>query len=178
MTLRAIVGYAKHAVVVMKHKWFVLVAGLRAGVPLRRLLVHDFSKFSRSEWGPYARKFCGAGYPVPGEFTAAWAHHLRVNDHHPEYWGGRPMPAVCVLEMVADWMAAARTYDGAWPRRTSYPWLAVNWTRINLHADARSLALRILAERFRVDIVGVLGPAAIAHTEAIPTYAKAYGSEK
>ena len=50
----------------------------------------------------------------------AWQHHKGHNDHHYEYWvdnldsGGTPieMPINCVLEMVADWMAAGKAYKG------------------------------------------------------------------
>ena len=37
---------------VLRHKWFVLVAGLKVGAPLWRLLIHDWSKFTAAEWGP------------------------------------------------------------------------------------------------------------------------------
>ena len=33
---------------VLRHKWYVLWAGLWLGVPLWRLLIHDWSKFSRT----------------------------------------------------------------------------------------------------------------------------------
>jgi hypothetical protein len=29
----------------VRHKWFVFLAGRRTGVPPRRLLIHDWSKF-------------------------------------------------------------------------------------------------------------------------------------
>lgn len=44
---------------VVRHKWFVLIAGLQTGAPLWRLLIHDWSKFLPSEWIPYARYFYG-----------------------------------------------------------------------------------------------------------------------
>lgn len=44
---------------VIRHKWFVLLAGLTLGVPLRQLLVHDWSKFLPCEWFPYASFFYG-----------------------------------------------------------------------------------------------------------------------
>jgi hypothetical protein len=44
---------------VIRHKWFVFVAGLVVGAPLWRLLVHDWTKFLPSEWGPYVMKFYG-----------------------------------------------------------------------------------------------------------------------
>jgi hypothetical protein len=44
---------------VVRHKWFVLVAGLHVGAPLWRLLIHDWSKFLPCEWRPYAAFFYG-----------------------------------------------------------------------------------------------------------------------
>lgn len=52
---------------VLRHKWFVLVAGRRTGAPLWRLLIHDWSKFLPSEWAPYVQMFYGpfqVGKPV------------------------------------------------------------------------------------------------------------------
>lgn len=44
---------------IVRHKWFVLLAGLQTGAPLWRLLIHDWSKFLPSEWIPYATFFYG-----------------------------------------------------------------------------------------------------------------------
>lgn len=44
---------------VIRHKWFVLQAGVRVGAPLWRLVIHDWSKFTPAEWGAYVRNFYG-----------------------------------------------------------------------------------------------------------------------
>jgi hypothetical protein len=44
---------------IVRHKWFVLLAGLKTGAPLWRLIVHDWSKFTPREWFAYARNFYG-----------------------------------------------------------------------------------------------------------------------
>ncbi len=44
---------------VMRHKWWVLLAGLRLGASPLLLLAHDKSKFSRREWTGYADYFFG-----------------------------------------------------------------------------------------------------------------------
>lgn len=51
------IKHIKYLVYLLKHKWFVLIAGLKIGVPLWRLLVHDLSKFRPSEWFPYTEFF-------------------------------------------------------------------------------------------------------------------------
>lgn len=114
--------------IILKHKWFVLLAGLElGGIPLWRLLIHDLSKFMPSEFLPYQRQFVGDKSDPEG-FAVAWLHHQNSNPHHWEYWitrsdhskGGSgavdnclPMPETYVREMVADWIGAGRTYTGA-----------------------------------------------------------------
>lgn len=58
-------AHLKYLSYVLRHKWFVLVAGLKTGAPLWRLLIHDWSKFLPCEWGPYTRTFYTA--PRVGE---------------------------------------------------------------------------------------------------------------
>jgi hypothetical protein len=52
---------------VVRHKWFVLLAGLRTGAPLWRLIIHDWSKFLPCEWFPYVNYFYGQ--PQVGDVT-------------------------------------------------------------------------------------------------------------
>lgn len=101
----------------LRHKWYVGVAGVRVGPShpllwplwLLQLLVHDWSKFLPSEWGPYARKFYGGPYircaanvtPMRGdsdyppkydqvrvdrEFDVAWLLHQNRQPHHWQFW--------------------------------------------------------------------------------------------
>lgn len=50
-------AHFKYLSYVIRHKWFVLVAGLKTGAPLWRLLIHDWSKFTPAEWSPYVLNF-------------------------------------------------------------------------------------------------------------------------
>lgn len=121
---------------VLRHKWFVLLAGL-GKVPLWRLIIHDWSKFTPAEWGPYANAFYGSGGGKTGKpqgdtaFDRAWLHHQKFNAHHWQYWylmedsGKRyclPMPSPYREEMVADWRGANRAYGDLtlsdWYRKT------------------------------------------------------------
>lgn len=116
---------------VLRHKWHVLYAGLKLGVPIGRLVSHDWTKFTPAEWGPYVRRF-GAGNNSkwekesdPEEWKDAWSHHWQRNPHHWEYWTRQhpdtvlwitassepdapclPMPETYTREMVADWYGA------------------------------------------------------------------------
>lgn len=111
----------------IKHKWFILLACRKVGVPLWRAIVHDLSKFTPAELPHYNRSFFG-DRGDPRGFAVAWLHHQNHNPHHPEYWytrsdiskvidgtaGYLPMPWPFVREMVADWLAASRAYTGSW----------------------------------------------------------------
>lgn len=75
----------KYLFTIIKHKWFVLLAGLRMKAPLWRLIIHDWSKFTPSEFFAYRRYFCGDGKNKE-EFERAWHRHLKRNPHHWEHW--------------------------------------------------------------------------------------------
>jgi hypothetical protein len=143
-------NYLRFIKTVLLHKWYVFVAGRRLRVPLWRLLIHDLSKFSLSEFGPYARHFYG-GETNKNDFTAAWNHHKLHNSHHWEYWisvegNTLPMPIICVHEMVADWFAAGKAYNGSWPNPKDYTWYKTNRPRMNLHQSTEFRIGLVLAE--------------------------------
>jgi len=143
----------------VKHRWFVLLAGLRTGAPLWRLLIHDWTKFLPCELPHYQHQFFGMA-DDPAGFIGCWTHHQNSNPHHWEYWIPRtghsrcqppypdgepiPMPKWAIREMVADWMGASRTYEGEWPTPGNWPWLRNNWTRIRVHRDTRAELLVVL----------------------------------
>jgi len=146
----------------LKHKWFVLRAGLRTGAPIWRLLIHDWTKFLPSEAPHYGRRFYGGGGDALG-FAYAWNHHSKANPHHWEYWipvtsqksspvkAGEPlpMPEWAVREMVADWLGAARAYEGSWPRDLdNWGWYRDNAATLRLHDETRALLGKVLDEIF------------------------------
>lgn len=147
--MRAHLRYGSY---VARHKWFVLRAGLRVGAPLWRLLIHDWSKMTPAEWGPYVRSFYGGERTpqVRADFDKAWLHHIHRNPHHWQHWllqedeGGLkylPIPEGLVREMVADWMGAGRAITGRWDVAS---WYAANREKIKLHGDARTLVDRLI----------------------------------
>jgi hypothetical protein len=128
---------------VARHKWFVFRAGLKTGAPLWRLLIHDWSKLTPVEWGPYVRTFYAGDLVRPGEFDRAWLHHQHRNPHHWQHWLLRlddgptealRMPVPLVREMVADWMGAGRAITGRWGVAD---WYEANRDRIVLHPEVR-----------------------------------------
>ena len=147
----------------LKHKWFVFLAGRKIGVGFWRLLVHDWSKLLPWNLRAYNRQFFGKA-DQPEEFIRAWVRHQNAHEHHWEYWVPRtghtrctppypdnaaiPMPKQASLEMLADWMGASRAYEGRWPVRGAWPWLAKNWPRIHIHPDTRAYLSAILTSHF------------------------------
>jgi hypothetical protein len=57
-----------------------------------------------------------------------------------------PMPLVCVREMVADWFAAGKAYNGAWPDPANYTWYRKARDRLELHPDTVMRIGLVLAE--------------------------------
>lgn len=148
--MREILWALRYALATTRHKWFVLVAGLRVGrIPLWRLLVHDLSKYGPWEVAHYGRQFFG-DRAAPERFAVAWLHHQNTNPHHWEFWIPRTahfkgvdranepleMPETYVREMFADWLAASRAYGGAWPTAwESWTWWQANRAKIRLHLN-------------------------------------------
>jgi len=138
----------------------VFVAGLRVGgIPIWRLVIHDWSKFLPCEFGPYANFFYGEWTPLVAEprgpkdyavavetrnaFDGAWLHHQHLNPHHWQHWVLREdsgavklleMPERLWREMVADWMGAGRAITGKWE---AAQWYAKNRDIIQLAPQTR-----------------------------------------
>ena len=125
-----------------KHKWYVLIAGLKFKVPLWRLIIHDWSKFRYwTEWKPYRELFYELATKESREaFQMASMRHIKLNKHHWNYWvqvtAGIPksltanpeshrvrvheMPEIYIREMVADWYGAGKAVRGTWSARDWY----------------------------------------------------------
>lgn len=159
---------------VLRHKWFVLVAGRRTGAPLWRLLVHDWSKFTPGEWFAYT-DFFYAPKPVaaygdarlygglsPGDverittarqqaFDRAWLHHQHANPHHWQHWVLREDSGVTKLLPMPEHFVREMVADwmGA-GRAITGKWEAGAWYEKN--------AERIqLEHRTRIRVEGLLG---------------------
>lgn len=143
--------HAKYASYIIRHKWFVFLAGLRVDAPLIRLIIHDWTKMLPCEWVPYANYFYGSPgkvhkrrtNPYRDDFERAWLHHIHLNKHHWNHFvlvnedGTQPclaMPEKYIREMVADWMGAGRAIKGRWEVTE---WYANNRDKIKLHPDTR-----------------------------------------
>jgi len=131
---------------VLRHKWFVFIAGLVLHVPLWQLIIHDWHKFLPSEWMPYARTFYtldGVKQYKPNEaFSYAWNRHQKRGLHHWQAWlitwdnGGTEalkMPTRYMREMVADWKGAGRALG----QPDTLGWYESKRDAMILHHDTR-----------------------------------------
>lgn len=140
-----------YLIYLLRHKWYVLAAGVALGVPLWRLVIHDWSKFTRAEWGPYVQRFFGpSSHWTALAFDLAWEHHWQHNPHHWNYWlrpeedgTMRPnwMPETYVREMVADWIGTGKALG----KPDALGWYEANKDRIQLHESSRFLARQLLS---------------------------------
>jgi hypothetical protein len=85
MTIKSHLLYFRY---LCRHKWFVLIAGLRLGVGIVQLITHDWSKFLPSEWFAYVAMFYGGvkNDATKAAFNRAWNHHQKRQPHHWQYW--------------------------------------------------------------------------------------------
>lgn len=115
----------------------------------QNLIIHDMSKFSIEEAKGYAyyNRDTGEGREA---FRLAWHHHKMNNPHHPEYWLNPtkqgnleilPMSKIYILEMVADWIGAGRTYGNELK-----DWLPKNLHNFLLHKETRKTLSEILKQ--------------------------------
>lgn len=145
LIVRRHIAYLKY---VLRHKWFVLVAGVQLGVPVWTLILHDWDKFLPDEWFPYASAFYKADgskqYVESDAFTRAWNAHQKRNKHHWQWWmitwdrgttECLPMSHAARLEMLADWYGAGRAIAGT---QSPADWYMKNADKMQLHPETRA----------------------------------------
>lgn len=169
--------HLKYLRYVLRHKWFVLRAGLMLkarghDIPLRNLLLHDLSKLTLHEWFPYVWTFYGpeplqrredGGYDataISREFDYAWLSHQR-NKHHWQAWvllkddgTTKPleMPYIYAAEMVADWMGAGMAINGHGLDQAfmeTVNWYEANQGKMVLHPATRRVVEGIIYGQYR-----------------------------
>lgn len=117
----------KHFKTITRHRMIVCRHCFRVGLYWRGL-THDLSKYSWTEFRAGAKYYQGTRSPNTEEreengYSVAWMHHKGRNRHHFEYWTDLSpetrtyepvdMPVKYLCEMVADRIAACKTYQGA-----------------------------------------------------------------
>jgi hypothetical protein len=120
--MKAFFGHLRNILV---HKWWVFYYACKFGIPWRGFM-HDWSKFHPIEFWESVKYYQGDKSPIPvckaeNGVSKAWQHHKGHNPHHYEYWTDNydgdnttyhKIPYEYLMEMMADWFAAGRTYIG------------------------------------------------------------------
>ena len=113
----------KHFKLITHHKWVVFKLCCRIGEPWRGFM-HDFSKYSPTEFFESVKYYTGTHSPIlearkDKGYSSAWLHHKGRNKHHTEYWidnlSKNPtpiMPYKYAAEMICDKIAAGIIYTG------------------------------------------------------------------
>ena len=132
--------YWKYFWVVVRHKWYVLLAGLDLKVPIINLLFHDYDKFFPTNFITYANYI--VDHKNKEGFQRSWNYHQKRNKHHWNYWvlidGYDDLKVLKIpnndrLELVSDWIAAGKVYGT--PIKI---WYEQNKEKILLHPDSRN----------------------------------------
>ena len=132
-TMLKIIGHFKN---IITHKFWVLYYGIKLNMNIFQLIMHDLSKFSPTEFWESVKYYKGTSSPIPAcksvnGYSLAWQHHKGRNPHHYEYWTDNydkgttliKMPYKYVMEMMVDWFAAGRTYQGkSFNFESQYEW--------------------------------------------------------
>lgn len=111
-------------------------------------ITHDLSKFSFTEFSRAIKYWDDNISSLANErkilgYSQTFLHHRGRNPHHYEYWihslddGGVParMPKKYVLELICDYLAAAKTY-GADPRK-EYIWWIKQQSNMKIHKETK-----------------------------------------
>lgn len=152
---RILVAHWKYFLYVFWHKIYVGKACFGYGLYWAGI-IHDWSKFTPSEWFPYVdnfflnpppRKEQKEGHfqePTGTLFDYAWLYHQRRNPHHWQYWilvqDKDPtifleMPRKYAIEMVCDWEGAGLAQG----KPDIAGWYIKNRDKIKLHPRTREL---------------------------------------
>jgi hypothetical protein len=140
--MKTITHHLRYFSYVVRHKWFVLTYGIRIGVPIHLLILHDLSKFLPDEWMPYVESFYGDRDRAKPRFDLAWLKHQRRNRHHWQSWVlindddgiyPLPMPDRYIREMIADWRGAGR----AMGKTDSMEWYISHRDKMILHRETQ-----------------------------------------
>lgn len=161
--------FLNHLHTVTRHKCLVMKGCFKVGL-YRQGLLHDFSKYSPTEFLVGARYFQGNRSPNNAEredigYSSSWLHHKGRNRHHFEYWvdynlrgkdGESPlvpvkMPGRYVVEMLMDRIAASKIYMGdAYTDSAPLGYFNSGRARKFMHPETAALLeelLRMLSER-------------------------------
>ncbi len=130
--------YIRYLLYLLHHKYLVCIECFRKGLILEGIL-HDISKFSPSEFIPYAEWFFGGVPKQKKRFSVARDLHRKRNRHHWNYWVtdfksncANKIPDKYIIEMICDWRAMGKTM-----RLSGKEYYLKNKDRMILHPSTR-----------------------------------------
>ena len=183
-TIKNVFGHLK---TILIHKHWVLYYACKLGIPWQGFW-HDMSKFSPVEFIESVKFYQGGkSSPIPAAkkaqgYSLAWQHHKGHNRHHYEHWTDNydaPFGTTCikipykyVLEMIADYLAAGRTYQGKsftlngeyewWLKqkdiRKMHPYTSIIITEILFHLAANGGDFKELKSQHYEEVYEDMGP--------------------
>lgn len=158
--MKNIIGHFKNIFV---HKWWVFYYACKLGIPWQGF-IHDLSKFSWTELAESIRYYQGNKSPIPvaknnNGYSEAWQHHKGINKHHYEYWIDNrdetiyliKIPYKYVLEMLADWLGAFRTYRGYENFEEEKNWWLNSMSHYKLMNGSTKTLIHLLLDKFAED---------------------------
>ena len=156
----------RHLKRLITHKYWVLYYCIMCGETLRGL-THDMSKLLPVELFESIKYATGETSPLriskkANGYSKAYLHHIGNNDHHYEHWiddfdnGGHAirMPYHCVVELICDYIGAAKTYQGSnFTFESEYDWwIEKSNKNILMHPDTKKFITFTLKECKRYEL--------------------------
>lgn len=148
----------KHFKLITHHKWVVFKLCCKIGEPWRGFM-HDFSKYSPTEFKESAKYYVGTHSPITEAkkdkgYSEAWLHHKGRNRHHAEYWiddrAPNPMPIIpykYAAEMICDKLAAGIIYQGKnWTKEFELEYWKVEQQKIRINDKVKNFVTEVLEQ--------------------------------
>ena len=130
------------------HKYYVFIECCRLGIPFRGL-IHDIDKLYPTKFFKYSKRYYTNKKFEGPEWDRAKFSHLRLCDHHWQYWcitfktktmSVLEMNKRAAKELVADWIGAGK----AGKNIPVFEWYEENKDRVVLHPRTRAYIEELL----------------------------------
>ena len=155
------------------HKYWVAYYCFKAGLYWQGIM-HDMSKFSWIEFWESVKYYQGSSSPINAckadkGYSLAWQHHKGRNPHHYEYWTDNydngttciEMPYKYAVELICDWLGAAKAYFGKdFSYQKEYNWLVnkLENTHPKIHKNTADFVLVVFDTLKDIEIGDVEKP--------------------
>ena len=165
ITLKKIFAHFKKICV---HKYWVAKYCFKVGLYWQGI-THDLSKFSPIEFWESVKYYKGTSSPINEAkkdlgYSVAWQHHKGRNPHHYEYWTDKydegtvciKMPYKYAVEMVCDYIGAARAYLGdKFTYKGEFEWWENKRKTAKMHKDTAYFLTMIFGDLATTEEIGL-----------------------